>query len=137
MERDQLCEQLMIDALLARERRHRRVREAWLECGHGRISVRRAHQPCGSVSKMPMSASSFSMKACRSLLAVGNGGRVGPTRRPMSTMPPLSDDGYWSLNRCQSRVILYCSSRARAHSPLMHESNSSAHRFGQIEPAAE
>ena len=26
--------------------------------------------------------------------AVGNGGRVGPTGRPMMTQPPLSDDGY-------------------------------------------
>ena len=45
------------------------------------------------------------MKACRSLVAVGSGGRVGPTGRPMITMPPLSEEGYWSLNRCQSRVI--------------------------------
>ena len=34
------------------------------------------------------------MKSMRALLAVGSGGRVGPTGRPMSTMPPLSEDGY-------------------------------------------
>src|SRR5262245_19391227 len=62
---------------------------------------------------MPMSASSRSIRAWRSLVAVGSGARVGPTGRPMITMPPLSEEGYWSLNRCQSRVILYCSSRAR------------------------
>src|SRR5262249_55168888 len=87
MECDQLGVAVMIDAPLGREWRHRRMHEAWRECGH-------RHQPCGSLSRMPMSASSCSITAWRSLVAVGSGDLVGPTGRPMMTMPPLSEDGY-------------------------------------------
>ena len=58
------------------------------------------------------------MNLMRSGDAVGSGGEVGPTGRPMMTQPPLSEDGYWSRNNSQSCDNLYCSSRARSHLPL-------------------
>ena len=70
-------------------------------------------------------------------VAVGSGGRVGPTGRPMITMPPLSEEGYWLRNSAHSRDTLYCSSRARGQSPATQASNRSRHRLGQMEPAAE
>ena len=60
-----------------------------------------------------------------------------PTGRPIITMPPLSEEGYWSRNSSQSQEILYCSSRASGQSPRMQASNSCEQRFGQIDPAAE
>src|SRR5262249_39789519 len=55
---DQLCVAIEVDGALARERRHRRVYEAWLELGQGSCSGERNHQPCGSVPRMPSRSSS-------------------------------------------------------------------------------
>ena len=83
----------------------------------------------------------FELAADKGLALRGRGrqgrARVGPTGRPIITMPPLSEDGYWSRNRSQSQEILYCSSRASGQSPRMQASNNCEHRFGQIDPAAE
>ena len=62
MEFDELGVKVEVEGALARERRHRRVHEAWLEGGHGLNSIYRSdHQPCGSVSRIPSLASSLWM----------------------------------------------------------------------------
>src|SRR3974390_723503 len=95
------------------------------------------HQPCGSVSRMPSSASRFSMNLIRSFDAVGKGGRVGPTGLPMMTHPPFSDDGYWSRNSIQSCDSLYCADRARSPWPEAQDLDSSMPKVGQTPPADE
>src|ERR1700722_7108321 len=85
-----------------------------------RIGLR--YQPCGSLCRMPSALSCCSMNLMRSGDAVGSGGLVGPTGRPMMTQPPLSEEGYWSRNMSQSCDSLYCSSRARAHLPVAQQS---------------
>ncbi len=77
------------------------------------------------------------MNLMRSGEAVGSGGRVGPTGRPMITQPPFNDDGYWSRNSIQSCDNLYCAARARSHWPDAQDSYSSMHKLGQIAPAEE
>src|SRR5512135_630854 len=86
---------------------------------------------------MPISSSCPRMYSCRSLVAVGSGGRVGPTGRPIITMPPLSDEGYWSRKIIHSRDILYWHSRALGQLAAAHDSYSCSTRFGQIAPADE
>src|SRR5258705_1141040 len=93
------------------------------------------HQPCGSLSRTPISASSFSMKACRSLVAVGSGGRGGPTGPPLVTLPASSEDGYRALDRCPSRVILHFTARPRGHSAALHPSNNAAAHVRPAEAA--
>ena len=57
VELDQLGVAIEVDGALARERRHRRVQQAWLIQGHALDSS--DHQPCGSVSRMPSRSSSL------------------------------------------------------------------------------
>ena len=82
-----------IDAAIG-ERRHRRMHQAEFETTHVDDPLFTRYQPCGSESRMPSASSCFSMNLMRSGEAVGSGGEVGPTGRPMITQPPLSEDGY-------------------------------------------
>ena len=57
VELDDLREAIEVDGALARERRHRRVQEAWLIQRHAFNPS--DHQPCGSLSRMPSRSSSL------------------------------------------------------------------------------
>ena len=70
----------------------------------------------------------------RSLVAVGNGERVGPTGRPIMIMAPFNDDGYCSLKTRHRREILYWHSRASGQSLATSAAKYLLHRFGAIAP---
>src|SRR5688572_11383856 len=99
-----------------------------------RLSI---YQPWGSVCRILSSSSCCRRNEMRSLVAVGNGERVGPTARPIMIIAPLSDDGYCSLKRFHNREILNWHSRAVFQSCASSEAKNLLHRFGAIAPDEE
>src|SRR5450759_347507 len=96
-------------------------RESEVESNY--LTISRSHhsrvfhyQPWGSVCSISSSSSCWRRKSIRSLVAVGNGERVGPTGRPIMIIAPFRDEGYCSLNRRHSREILYWHARASSQS---------------------
>src|SRR5450759_39304 len=114
-------------------------RESEVESNY--LTISRSHhsrvfhyQPWGSVCRILSSSSCWRRKSIRSLVAVGNGERVGPTGRPIIIIAPFSDDGYWSLNSRHSRDTLYWHSRAVTQSLASSAAKNLRQKLGAMAP---